>query len=210
MNNTTEVKRNKILAAALQAYTKYGINKTTTRQIAEIADIGKSTIYEYFKSKQELLNESFIFLMHQLDQGKKSIHTIAEEDPMTALKMYLDNTIHIALNEPGTLLLISQYTLEIMLNSDKYEEAKSEYQRKLSPLYESLMNELSFIIDRGIKQGSFKPVINIDVENIVYILGALVREIQAQAFIKDREELNKACMNIKETIGKLLSISEFY
>lgn len=62
-------KETAILKAALKSYAIYGIAETTTRQIAETAGIGKSTIYEYFKSKDELLNESFSYLMAGMEKG---------------------------------------------------------------------------------------------------------------------------------------------
>lgn len=205
-NNDREDKRKKILLAALKAYSNYGINKATTRQIAEIADIGKSTIYEYFKSKEDLIDEAFTYLICQMEESKNSIHSIATENPVSALILYIDNTIHIALNDPSTLLLISQYTLNILLKTDKYEEAKAQYQKKMSPLFQNMMNEFTFILNQGIEKGLFKPAINTEIESLVYVIGALIREIQAQAFIKNKEELKETCLKIKETILKLLGI----
>lgn len=57
-------KRELILASALKAYGMYGIQATRIQQIADIAGIGKSTVYEYFKSKEDLeeaVLQKFIF-----------------------------------------------------------------------------------------------------------------------------------------------------
>jgi len=43
-----------IIQAAVKRFTKHGINKTTLDEIARDLRIGKTTIYHYFQSKEEL------------------------------------------------------------------------------------------------------------------------------------------------------------
>ncbi|MEM7332112.1 MAG: TetR/AcrR family transcriptional regulator [Chloroflexota bacterium] len=46
-----------ILDAAAYVFSKVGYESATTKQIAEAADVSEGTLYNYFKSKQELLIE---------------------------------------------------------------------------------------------------------------------------------------------------------
>ncbi|HVO41636.1 MAG TPA: TetR/AcrR family transcriptional regulator [Aggregatilineales bacterium] len=48
-------KREEILAAATQIFAQKGFASTTTRDIADAADIGESTLYSYFDSKRAIL-----------------------------------------------------------------------------------------------------------------------------------------------------------
>lgn len=48
-------RRQQILDAAAQVFSKVGYERATTREIAEAADLSEGTLYNYFKSKQELL-----------------------------------------------------------------------------------------------------------------------------------------------------------
>ncbi len=52
-----ELRRNLILKSALFSFAKYGYHKCSMDLIAEEAELGKSTIYYYFKNKDELLLE---------------------------------------------------------------------------------------------------------------------------------------------------------
>ena len=48
--------RDEILRAAMELFTKYGIDKTTMENIAEAAGKGKSTLYYYFKTKEDVFS----------------------------------------------------------------------------------------------------------------------------------------------------------
>lgn len=50
--------RETILAAALEAYSKYGFRGATTRRIAETAGVNEVTIFRHFGSKEALLGEA--------------------------------------------------------------------------------------------------------------------------------------------------------
>lgn len=59
-------KKEKILHGALQAFSEYGYRNTTMDIIAEQADVAKRTLYNYFKTKEELfvyVNENGIEML---------------------------------------------------------------------------------------------------------------------------------------------------
>lgn len=60
-----EVKKS-ILEAALNVFQKWGYNKTTMQDIAKEARKGKSTLYYYYKSKEEILEAVAIQEMHRI------------------------------------------------------------------------------------------------------------------------------------------------
>ena len=49
-----EKKKELIIKTAQELFARFGFNKTTVDEIAQKAHIGKSTIYHYFESKEEL------------------------------------------------------------------------------------------------------------------------------------------------------------
>lgn len=53
-----ESKRGKIMEAAVEAFSKKGYHQTRMEEIAAEAGIGKGTIYEYFDSKLQLLQQT--------------------------------------------------------------------------------------------------------------------------------------------------------
>ncbi|MBE0571189.1 MAG: TetR/AcrR family transcriptional regulator [Ignavibacteriaceae bacterium] len=58
--------RQKILDAALEVFAKQGYNSATVDAIAKTARISKGLMYNYFKSKDEVLNELMIGMMDAL------------------------------------------------------------------------------------------------------------------------------------------------
>lgn len=56
MLNKDEIIKAKILEGANKLFQRYGLSKTTMEDIAKDAGKGKSTLYYYFKSKEEIFN----------------------------------------------------------------------------------------------------------------------------------------------------------
>src|ERR1700735_3615427 len=44
-----------ILATAIQLFSRHGLDSVTVEQIADAADIGKGTIYNYFSTKEDIV-----------------------------------------------------------------------------------------------------------------------------------------------------------
>jgi TetR/AcrR family fatty acid metabolism transcriptional regulator len=57
--NPTPDKKMRILQAAVKVFSDKGFHEAKMEKIAEAADVGKGTVYEYFKSKEELFVEMF-------------------------------------------------------------------------------------------------------------------------------------------------------
>lgn len=54
-----EGKRQKIIKAAVTVFSQKGFHEAKVDEIAQLADVGKGTVYEYFSSKTELFQEMF-------------------------------------------------------------------------------------------------------------------------------------------------------
>jgi len=55
-------KKEHILDAALGVFVNKGFSNVVINDIAKVAGIGKGTVYEYFKSKEDLFSELLIHL----------------------------------------------------------------------------------------------------------------------------------------------------
>ena len=80
--------RGKIVQAAGRIFSRYGFRKTTMDEIAKTLNIGKSSLYYYFNSKEEIfeavaLNEANI-LRNKLTTAIKSV-----ESPIEKMKEYI-------------------------------------------------------------------------------------------------------------------------
>lgn len=52
-------KKNKIMAAAARVFSEKGFHQARMEEIAQSAEVGKGTVYEYFSSKQDLFTQMF-------------------------------------------------------------------------------------------------------------------------------------------------------
>ncbi len=81
-------KKAKILEASIRVFAKKGISNTKMADIAEAADIGKGTIYEYFQSKDEIFEASFRFFLDGVE-NTFSRKLLGVADPLEKLSAYI-------------------------------------------------------------------------------------------------------------------------
>jgi AcrR family transcriptional regulator len=82
-----EEKKAAILEASVRVFAEKGWHKTKIADIAEAANIGKGTVYEYFHSKDELLAASFQHFMTQVEIFIAD-RLAPIDDPLTRLEAY--------------------------------------------------------------------------------------------------------------------------
>jgi AcrR family transcriptional regulator len=83
-----EAFRNKIIITAGQIFSRYGFKKTTMEEIARALKMGKSSIYYYFRSKEEIFeavvrNEANM-LRNELTRSIKSV-----DSPIDKMRNYV-------------------------------------------------------------------------------------------------------------------------
>lgn len=85
-----------ILISAMKIFSKSGFSKSSIQEIAAEAEIGKGTIYEYFKSKDELFiaayeNEAMLF-HDQMAQAVRNASTF--EEKLQKLLSFIQTVAH--------------------------------------------------------------------------------------------------------------------
>ncbi|MFH1296440.1 MAG: TetR family transcriptional regulator [Bacteroidota bacterium] len=120
-----EDRRELILNAALELFAKQGISYTTIQQIAKKAGISKGLIYNYFTSKEELLEEIITTSFHHLyacfDPDHDGILTTEEmeyfiEQQIQLLKQNIDfwKFLYMLLAQPSAQKLVQQLQFEML------------------------------------------------------------------------------------------------
>ena len=96
-------KKEKIISAATSLFSRFGLEKTTMEDIAKAAKKGKSSLYYYFKSKEEVFAE----VIKKEIAGLKTAIIVAiekEDDPYNKFRKFVDSRLNY-LNEKA-----DQYT----------------------------------------------------------------------------------------------------
>ncbi|UOE75803.1 TetR/AcrR family transcriptional regulator [Parageobacillus thermoglucosidasius] len=113
--------QDKILNAALMLYTEKGFRETTVLDIVECARVSKTTFYNFFKSKEELLAHLFQSLLDEV-LIKVKLATQQEErmsnKAFVGIKRYLEICMH---HRPvAQLLLVSSVGVSPAVEEVRY------------------------------------------------------------------------------------------
>lgn len=172
----TEVKE-KIVQAAITTFSKYGYDKTRMDDIAESANLGKGTLYLYFKSKEELFYAISENSIKELKEQLSKLFSKKEDLVQDAEKFYdqYRNLIHDS----------EKVSFEMI--------AESSHNPKLrKALYEQRMKVYDIVIDylrRQIEKGFFRK--DMDVNAIASGLVALYDGLTISKLLGISEYYNK-------------------
>jgi len=147
-----EAKRKKILLAALQVIAEKGLSATRMADIAKTADVGKGTLYEYFRNKEEMLHAGFLLIFEQgeevLAQKLSQIH-----DPPGKIHAVLMGFVEALDSFPVDFMQVIFDVWAEGVRSVKTKETTIFDMRKLYAEYRGLM---ASILSEGMRQGIFR------------------------------------------------------
>lgn len=142
---STEVRKEQIVRAALGIIGKDGIQGLTTLRIAKEVGISEANIYRHFKNKDAILTATVEGLEDTISNILKTV-TTREISPLDKLaQIYKLHLSHIQDNKGVPRLVFSS---ELHFRQDLRD--------KLSSLIERYLKMLTAILDEGVEDGSFK------------------------------------------------------
>ena len=159
-----EAKRKEILRTAMRVFARKGVTNTKMADVAHEANIGKGTIYEYFRSREELFQKAFEYLLRKIKAmvvGQIDESLSPEDKIRTGFLAYLDVTTMKIEDFADILLDFWAYSIRNKDNADNIAlDIRNRYQE---------FRDLTVpIIQEGIQKGIFKPV------NAEYVVSALI------------------------------------
>lgn len=129
--------RDQIVECARQIFSKYGFRKSTMEDVARAAGKGKSSIYYYFESKEEIykavIEKEAIILKSEIQQALSLIH-----DPVEKIKVYVTvrmKTILALINFYGAI------RTEFLSHQDFINKIREKYDHEEIRLVESILKE---------------------------------------------------------------------
>ena len=149
-----QAKKQEIVQAAIKVFAKRGVANTRMVEIAEAAGIGKGTIYEYFKDKNEIFAESFQHFMNMTDSvmGRSLFKTT---DPVLKLKALITGWTEIINNFGFDYLEIM---FEFWAEGIRGSHDDGMGLIDLNKLYADYRAVIKAILDEGIRLGKFKKI----------------------------------------------------
>jgi len=184
-------KRTAILVAALEIFSKNGFHKSTIRQIAEYADMAVGTIYLYFKSKNDILQEIFRRdIDEHLDALFKKAETMNEVD---ALRMFFeDRFAHVSKNFKRMALFMHEARCNGKLSGLLYKK-----------IHEVMIAHISKFLNAKIAEGKFR---DIDAEEVAMVmLSSIMTLVIWKEELFPKQFKSKTYKHFTDTISNLLT-----
>src|SRR5512135_3789122 len=151
-------RRHEIFRASVKLFLKNGFQETSMREIAEEAGIGKSTLYDYFPTKDEILVWGVEDEILDLAAGAQEIVAM----PLPAierLRKAMQNHVEIINASREFYLKLSFEVQRLSLETQKRIQVRRH-------AYQDLIRRL---IDEGIQDGSFRKVDSLFVARMLIV-----------------------------------------
>ncbi|TAL57509.1 MAG: TetR/AcrR family transcriptional regulator [Nanoarchaeota archaeon] len=137
-----EGKKNEIIQAAVQLFIEKGFDKVSLADIASKINLGRTTIYEYFNNKSEILS---LYLEKEMLEYHKKVMAIV--DKKTVLRDKLMEFIKLQLEYGSYHKSFSQLFRSLSRSSgDISGKTEAAIRGKHQEIYVSLMNEFNAAI----------------------------------------------------------------
>ena len=138
-------RKQEIINAATQSFSLFGYKATTMDQVARLANVGKGTIYTFFKNKEELFDEIIINLIKDME---------SEATQVIDSKLSFQENLHAALYKMLEFRLEHQLTIKLFQeNRDFGTPVVQEVMEKLEA---SILVFIREKIEKAISKGEIK------------------------------------------------------
>jgi AcrR family transcriptional regulator len=145
-----EEKRKKIIKAAMNVFSSTGFRHSKIKDIAGKAKVGKGTVYEYFKSKQDLFLQmsEHLYEEHVLAQ-------IRELDPAADPEEQIRNVIASTFRHVTELTSLTYLYIDVWSQMGRQGE-EDDLRQLLTRVYQRTTEMLSGYISKAQARGAFK------------------------------------------------------
>lgn len=140
-------RRKMIVEAATKSFSLFGYKATTMDQVAKLANVGKGTIYTFFKNKEELFEEIISSLVKEM---------IVEADSVLQPDLPFTENVHRALYR--LLEFRSQHQLMIKLVQEEKEMGTLAVSEKLQHVENEIIAYLKGKMESAIAKGAISSV----------------------------------------------------
>jgi TetR/AcrR family fatty acid metabolism transcriptional regulator len=140
-------KRYRIMKGAAKVFAQKGFHRAKMEEIAQEADVGKGTVYEYFSSKQQLFIEMFqVGKDYYLD----ALNRVVENEPVFYNK--LKNVAYLHLN------FFNEHKDIARIFMQEFLQLGVEMHQAVFQLEEHEIKLLEELFQQGVREGYFRPV----------------------------------------------------
>lgn len=138
-------KKDLIINAALKLFVDNGFHGTATGKIAQEAGVANGTLFQYFKTKDDLVIALYIHIKDELAEYI-SKNTVENADIKETVKTQVLSTLYWALDNPNKFRFIQQFHTSPYIGKIEQDVINKQVEPHLT------------LIQKGIKQGVLKSL----------------------------------------------------
>jgi AcrR family transcriptional regulator len=131
-----------VIEAATKSFASFGYKATTMDQVAKLANVGKGTIYTFFKNKEELFGEIISHLISEMKQ--------AADEAIDPNVPFFEN-VHRAIY--SILEFRKEHQLTIKLVQEEREIGTPEVQEVMRKLDTAIISYIRAELEKAIEKG---------------------------------------------------------
>lgn len=150
-------RRKMIIEASTKSFSMFGYKATTMDQVAKLANVGKGTIYTFFKNKEELFEEIISTMVKEM---------IAEAESVIQPELTFTENVHRALYR--LLEFRSQHQLMIKLIQEEREMGTLAVSEMLQHIEDEIIAYIKKKIETAMAKGAI-PVANIEITSFLLL-----------------------------------------
>ena len=140
-------RRHEVFAASVHLFLEQGFRETSMQEIAAAAGMGKSTLYDYFKTKDEILTSVVEDEIYDLTEAAREI--AGRELPAT-------EKIHLIMHNHLDYLLANKEFHSRLAN--EVQRLDLESQQRIQARRHAYQDLLRCLVEDAIQDGTFRPV----------------------------------------------------
>lgn len=138
-------RREEIVGVALRLIEENGLKKTSMREIAALANMGKSSLYDFFKTKDEIAVYAVEKQIKETTQEARRI-VADESSPEQCLRKIMLNHLGVP----------KQYRTVLMWLNTESDYLEEEYRNRLQAIRYAYQDVVQSVIENGVALGVFR------------------------------------------------------
>jgi TetR/AcrR family transcriptional regulator, cholesterol catabolism regulator len=140
-------RRHEIFHRVVGVFLKQGFQETSMREIADAAGLGKSTLYDYFRTKDDIL---LYYFEDQLNDLTEAAQQIAMQNIGADERLRQVTRMHMEFLQANKSLFMKM--------SLEAQRLKLDSQKKIQDKRHIYQDLIRALIDEGIREGAFRQV----------------------------------------------------
>ncbi|SFH90431.1 DNA-binding transcriptional regulator, AcrR family [Tindallia magadiensis] len=175
-----EEKKQMIMKKSMESFLKKGVHGTHLVDIANACKMGRTTIYQYFRNKDQILEYTIQNLFQDLRVDIRETVLDDKDNPYEKIRKLIPAIVKLYLKNQKMIVLVDLWLILIRENNPMV--------RQLNEHMEETRNIFQGMLEEGIKEGVIRPM---NAESMAFTLYATIESFLLHMAIHQEQEVSE-------------------